>query len=792
MSSSSRKMLQAAAGNAGGGDFYPYTVDYSARFNSGDSPILTRTPSNTSSTQWTLSFWTKLTASNKTQTFVNAGTADGSEDLIAIKGNGYLFYRYDTTSNFHGDYSVFYRDPSAWYHIVLKWDSANATTSDRLAWYVNGNLAPTASGDTNYPSLNQTSRLTNSSYTTVIGEHQRINNHLDAYLSQFAFVDGQALDPTDFAEYKNGVWVPKDITGLTYGTNGYLLDFADSSALGNDVSGNNNDFTSSGLTSSDQTPDTPTNNFCTINPIDISSSTVISDGNLDHNGGQLNTIFRSSAGTHAVSSGKWYAEVYCASTYQGHGIIKTSVQVDNGGENWIAGSEGWAMYINGDIYHDGSAYSYASTSYGAGSIIGILLDCDNDELTYYINGVSQGAFSIDADSEYRFGFGTAGSTGRCIANFGQDSSFSGAKTAQGNTDANGIGDFYYTVPTDALALCTANFPEPTIGPNSAENVTDYFNVVLYTGNGTAIGSGGKSITGVGFTPDHVVIKSRDSATSWMQFDTTRGATKYLTWDVGILETTDTESLTSFDADGFTLGNNSSVNSNGINYVAYCWKKREGLHDIVAYTGNNATPQSISHNLNAVPNWMMTPRISDYAGNWLTYIDGGQVTDPETDYGYLDLTNAFVDDSTIWNDTAPTSSQFTVGANNGNNGGNWSFMNYLWANMEGMCKVGSYTGNGSTDGPFVYTGFRPAWLMIKRTDSADNWDMHDSARGPYNVNDWRLYANLSNAEASGGSFGADFLSNGFKLRTTNGGWNASGGSYIYMAFAENPFKYANAR
>jgi len=229
-------MLQAAAGNAGGGDFYPYTVDYSARFNSGDSPILTRTPSNTSSTQWTLSFWTKLTASNKTQTFVNAGTADGSEDLIAIKGNGYLFYRYDTTSNFHGDYSVFYRDPSAWYHIVLKWDSANATTSDRLAWYVNGNLAPTASGDTNYPSLNQTSRLTNSSYTTVIGEHQRINNHLDAYLSQFAFVDGQALDPTDFAEYKNGVWVPKDITGLTYGTNGYLLDFADSSALGNDVS----------------------------------------------------------------------------------------------------------------------------------------------------------------------------------------------------------------------------------------------------------------------------------------------------------------------------------------------------------------------------------------------------------------------------------------------------------------------------------------------------------------------------------------------------------------------------
>jgi len=379
-------------------------------------------------------------------------------------------------------------------------------------------------------------------------------------------------------------------------------------------------------------------------------------------------------------------------------------------------------------------------------------------------------------------------------NFGQDSTFAGNTTAGGNTDANGNGEFKYAVPSDHLALCAANLPEPTIGPNSDTTSDENFNTVLYVGNGTAIGSGGKSVTGVGFQPDMVWTKNRDAAQSWAWMDTQIGTGKYWTLNyttTGVI--TNSESLASMDSDGFTVGSLANANVNGQDYVAYCFKKVAGVFDTVGYSGTGSV-QNISHNLGAVPKVIIVKRVTN-ANTAPTYFDGGQVSDPQTDYISVFSTNAFVDNNTMWNDTAPTSTQFTVGTSTGVNLSSDTFVAYLFAEVVGFSKFGTYIGNGDTsgNGPFVYTGFRPAFVITKRTDtSVHAWVVMDASRDQYNVADAWLYADLNYAEVSNSSTRIDFLSNGFKFRAESSTQNASGGTYIYMAFAEMPFRYSNAR
>ena len=307
----------------------------------------------------------------------------------------------------------------------------------------------------------------------------------------------------------------------------------------------------------------------------------------------------------------------------------------------------------------------------------------------------------------------------------------------------------------------------------------YFQTTIYTGNG-----GTNAITNSGnsdLQPDLVWLKERSSAGAGLLFDAVRGATKFVRSSDAAAEVTAADTLTAFNSDGFTLGadaSNYAANQNSETYVAWNWKKVAGVFDIQTYSGASNT-RTISHNLGVVPKAMIFKRLDD--GAWIVYHADAGGADK-----YLVLnTNAAVDTATtLFNNTVPTSSVFSVGNTNSTNGSGIDYVVYLIGNKQGVSKCGSYTGNGNANGPYIHLGFKPAWIMIKGTNIARNWGINDTKRSPINQTQDSLYANVSDAETGSGNY-IDFLSNGFKLRdsalTMNGAYN-----YIYMAFAENPF------
>jgi hypothetical protein len=307
--------------------------------------------------------------------------------------------------------------------------------------------------------------------------------------------------------------------------------------------------------------------------------------------------------------------------------------------------------------------------------------------------------------------------------------------------------------------------------------TDYFNTVLYTGNNNA-----RTITGLDFQPDLIWGKGRSEASDHTATDSVRGNTKVLTPNNSTSEGTTSTYVTSFNSNGFSLGNDNGMNKNNVTYAAWNWKETATAgFDIVAYTGNGSA-RTISHSLSAVPS-MMIVKGRTKADGWFVYHDKNTLA-PATDFIRLDSTDATTDNGNVWNDTAPTSSVFTIGIDNGVNENAKTYIAYLFAEKQGYSKFGSYTGNGNVNGTFIYTGFKPAFVMTKRTDSTSDWLICDSGRNVSNVVNKKLFANLSQAEESYDSF--DFVSNGFKIRSSGTGHNASGGTFIYMAIAEHPF------
>ena len=326
--------------------------------------------------------------------------------------------------------------------------------------------------------------------------------------------------------------------------------------------------------------------------------------------------------------------------------------------------------------------------------------------------------------------------------------------------------------------------------------SDYFNTKLYTGTGASA-----SITGVGFQPDWVWIKSRTSADWHILTDAIRGATIEIYTNANNGDNTNVNQLTSFDSDGFSLGGANDTGRSGENFVAWNWLGANGTANntdgsitstvsanttsgfsIATYTGNNTNAQTIGHGLGVAPKVYIIKR-RDSTSAWGVY--HGSLG--ANKYLQLESTNAAATDTGIWNNTAPTSSVLSIGnAGYFNNASGGTYVCYAFADVKGFSKFGSYTGNGNADGTFVYTGFKPAWVMVKRTDTTSDWNIMDNKRAvSFNPNTKELYANSESAEATGGQTIRDFLSNGFKLRGTSGGTNASGGTYIYMAFAEEP-------
>jgi len=564
-----------------------------------------------------------------------------------------------------------------------------------------------------------------------------------------------------------------------------------------DQSGKNNDWTGNNLTESDISVDSPTNNFCTMNPLDNISNRTLAEGNLKSTG-DATANKTSGISTYEFDSGKWYCEFLCTTndeaivgiTYNRNTALSNypgSPSASNSGYGFQGGDPNGST---GQSFINQTAATFG-TQWGVNDIIGMAVDLDSGTKTvaFYVNGASQGSLTITDTGLFNIAVGAK--TSAFVTNFGQDSSFAGNKVAQGKQDSNDIGDFYYTPPTGFLALCTKNLPDSAVIPS------EHFNTMLYT-NTTAV-------TGVGFAPDLVWHKSRNQAYHHYLYDSVRGTgAKGLNPDDTNGEGYyDGSGIVSFDADGVTYSSDAGLSQTQA--VGWFWKaggtavsNTDGTitssvsanvdagFSIVSYTGNTIAGATIGHGLSAKPDliWVKI-RIDNYEGKLYNSTSGA------TKYLVLNSTAAEATYTPIWNDTEPTSSVFSVGADVTVGGYPIrDFIAYCFRSVDGYSKVGSYTGNGSSDGTFVYTGFRPAYVLFKRTNSAKSWGIIDSTRDPYNMAIQELSPNSSAQEY--GNFAHDLTSNGFKLRGTGAAFNGSGDKYIYLAFAEIPFKNTTAR
>jgi len=572
-----------------------------------------------------------------------------------------------------------------------------------------------------------------------------------------------------------------------------------------DASGNGNHWTPNALQHSDIMPDTPTNGFSTLNVIEtLGANGTFSEGNLKvqtTNNGDWDTFLT----TLKVSSGKWYAEVLqggSTSSSRFVGVSKTNpTTLDHLGRT----SDSYAYYGSGTKYNNNTSASYGA-AYNTGDIVGILLDLDAGQISFSVNGSDQGVAYSGLTGEYYFGVSFLNTAQNAIINFGQDSSFNGTKIPQGNTDDNGKGDFFYAPPSGYLALCNANLPDPAIDPNKGDNPENHFNTVLWTGDGSD-----RNID-VGFKSDFVWVKERNNAVHHRIYDSVRGDGKTIFSSLGNAEYNAAGDGIHFDyTNGFNIdygSNGGSYNGSSDTYVAWNWKadgtavantdgdintnvsvNDDAGFSIISYTGNGSgSTQTIGHGLSTKPDFAIIKNLTQ-GYNWMVLFD---IIDGSYDFIQgLNTTSA----KTNGSGTFATTSTLSLLSGGNLNGSGDNFICYCFSPKEGYSKFGSYTGNASTDGPFVYTGFRPAFVMLKRTDSAANWTIIDNTRSTHNVVNKALFPDLSTSEQEGTSAGytmLDFLSNGFKYRQNTASHNASGGTFIYMALAEQPFKYSNAR
>jgi hypothetical protein len=749
-----------------------YEIDQSIRFNDDDSAHMARNgfgQSPTSSTDCTISVWVKRGNNlGSNSTIFYGGDPNGSTSESLRFGTGDQLQFSQASSDYDLKTNQLFRDPSAWYHIVVVLDTDNGTEGNRAALYVNGSKV-TSFATENYPGSSYSTNFTanSSSVEHVIGSNAASGNasqFFDGYIAEFNFIDGQVLTPASFGETNdNGVWIPKKYSAA-YGANGFYIKGESSSDLGNDSSGNDNDFTSSGLAAADQMSDSPTNNHCTLNPLWVDGHTL-SDGNLVASAAADSAAIGTMAFDPTDSAGFYFeAKVTTAATYPNVGIRTVESPSQVGAVTSLSGnSTGRFSFTgsNGQFSDAGSGSSYGSAWAGtADKVIGVL--------------VKAGAlyFSIDGTIQNSGTAAKTGLTGLMLPTVFYDAGSGTAASWEMRFDASD----WSTTPSGYKAITTDNLATPSIKDGSA-----YFHTQLYTGNG----SSGLAITNDAnagdFEADLLIIGPRSNGDNKVWFDDVRGTTKRIKSNSADPGDTDSTAQLTFESDGFDLDTTDvNFNGSGRTYVAWQWKKgaTPGF-DIVEYTGNK-TNRTISHSLGVPPEWIV---IKDYSNteSWIV----GHNSIGWTKNLYLNLTNAEATSSSIWQDTAPTSSVFSIGTSDGVNKVG-SHIAYLWASVPGFSKFGSYTGNGNADGPFVYTGFKPALVILKvSSNSPTGWIILDNKRDTFNSVNHVLQPNNSETEVSG-SDNWDFNSNGFKLRTTWAAANGSGYTVTYVAFAEHPF------
>jgi hypothetical protein len=789
-------------------------IERSLRFNKAQYHYLTRTPSSTGNQKiWTFSAWIKRTNLSNNQHYIY--TAHSGSTYFSLYFENDNLHSYFSPGNNYGVINDReFRDSNSWLHLVHQVDATNTT---QRVWINNEELTLNSSrnpGNSNYP-------MNESGVAMVLGTASwwLDNNASDMYLAEVNYIDGSLIAPTEFAftEPQTGIWMPKRYEG-TYGTNGYRLDFSDNTStttLGIDKSPNGNDFTLTNFSVSDSVKDTPTNAFATLN------ANVYADSSFNEG-----ALYFDSADTHktaysniAVSSGKWYWETKAIAgsttkwTYGVSDVNNIGVGQISGSNRLLAvssGSPSDGSYSQGDavsiyntkLYKNGSVVtdSYQTTP-STGDIIGVALDVDAGKVWFarngtWINGSATASTTLNPASHdttvttgETYVPAISGESADWQLNFGQDDSFSGTSTSQGNEDENGLGSFYYAVPSGFRALCTKNLPRNV---SSIIRPQKHFDCLTYSGTGSS-----NSITGLEFSPDLVWAKRRDTGGHHHLFvDTLRGGSKSLQANTADPENSNANRDMTFLANGFRWNSNTgNANASGGTYVSWCWKaggaavsntdgsvtstvsaNPEAGFSIVQFEAQTTNINiTVGHGLGRKPAFWMWKSI-DNTIDWYNY---------HKDIGYNGWLNLSTNSAaTTGNDAAwkaePTSTVLTHGSGLVNQN---TIIMYVWAEIPGYSKFGTYTGNGNSNGSYVHLGFRPALVLFKSRSNSENWQMKDNKRVGYNELNHTLFPNNDNSEYTTAQM--DFLSNGFKLRNGGGGSNGDGETLVYMAWAEQP-------
>ena len=775
-----------------------YTITSSAlfdRYNS-NSGYLTRTFSSpTNKDIFTVSTWVKRGTITSMSGSNNVG---GAWDIMDCGGPGFnnQIWFYDDL-NMYGEAFYFstkqvFRDTSSWYHIVIACNSTLSGT-DKIKVYSNG--VQITEFDTDNRASFPGSGKFNSAVLHSIGGGAPQTNFMDGYIAETYFIDGQSLDPTSFGQFSSttGTWVPKKYSG-TYGNNGFYLNYSNGSNLGEDSSGRGNNFTKNGDVY--KTTDVP---YASTKDVTIGNYAV---WDVQHpyyvQSFKGNTKISSTTGSAmpasiAVNSGKWYWEVkWTAGTNPRIGVCnQAGIGQDLGGS-----ANSWCrLNAPSRVYNSGSTSSFG-TDPVVGDTIMVAMDVDAGKLWYGKNGSWEGSGDPSTGANPAQTFTPNQYMLPAIASGG------GTPVYEGNFGSFG---FAYTKPTNFKALNTANLSDPATTLSYK-----YYDAVQYAGTSNA----STAIGGLAFSPDLVWIKNKtdyaDGSSNNMLFDVLRGVTNYLNTDSTGTQQTLATSLTSFNQTGFTPGTSTRTNESGKNYIAWCWdagsssitnndgtvqstvrvNQTSGFSIVKYNTGNNLNAYTFGHGLGQAPKFIMIKGgYTTNTYNWDIY----HTSIGPTKRLIINSTGAPETQGGPWDNQNPSAT--VVYQNNQNNywyGTNKDNIAYCWAEVPGYSKFGSYSGTSTANGPFVNLGFRPAWVLVKRTDaSGDYWNLMDSRRNPYNDElTRRLYPNSINSDEGGVTI--DFLSNGFKIRDTNANNNGSGMTYVYAAFAENPFKYALGR
>ena len=703
--------------------------------------------------------------------------------------------------------------------------------------------------------LNTIINIPNQNTRHIIGSAGYNNNsNFDGCMAEMNFVDGTAIGHTsrtntstgeteyvidEFGEFNNGLWVPKAYTG-SYGTNGFRLTFASGdlntsgSAISDphgsstdvpddsfaDASGSGNHYAVTALLSSDIMLDSPTNNFCTLNDLSGTTHTAtLTEGALKAEGSDQAAI-----GTFGMTSGKWFWEGRCG-TIGGSGsnfigVVQMDYKLKDQGSSH---TNGRTYANNGYIYvkDASSTITNTSTTYTTGDIIGVAVDLDNGTIKWYKNGteVSNSTVSdlnshVDGNQGWLPWTNFGNATGNFILNFGQDGTFAGNLTG-GNvgteTDGNGKGQFKYSVPSGYLALCAFNLPHPAISAAKSTQSTDHFDTIIYSG------SSSNQTKTLSFQADWLWFKERTTAGIQHQFfdssrlhSTTNAKLQSRLESPNNVSETDSVAIQSQSGNDVTLlGGVSTVNDQySRTYTMWHWKANGGTtgtntdgditstvqanqtagFSIVTYTGTGTEAHTVGHGLGKKPAWVLVKSRSE-AQNWHIYHHNLDETAPHNYTIFLNADNARASSSsTYWGGSAPTTTVMGVGSDNSSNKNGTTYVMYCFAEIDGYSRFGTYSGNSNADGTYVFTGFRPAMVIFKATHS-DDWVIADNKRDKDNVVVGQLFPSSNAAESRSNNI-CDFLSNGFKLRRNAGSLNQN--TYIYMAFAEQPFKFSNAR